>query len=180
MRLQIAQIGEEVLQEPANELSREEIISAKTRSQESANASAVFVGQGSLSQPLSDFDLMRERVSNNIGETGDEEVSRLAVNRQIVVTVSAGAPIYVVLEQTPKSNQPLAPTSPRNSPTSNSSNVDQLRQLQQELNQSRPAAKRRSSRTSLRVIASNPTVTNSSHPICLKARLRECRTVAEF
>jgi hypothetical protein len=91
VRLQIAQIGEEVLQEPANELSREEIISAKTRSQESANASAVFVGQGSLSQPLSDFDLMRERVSNNIGETGDEEVSRLAVNRQIVVTVSAGA-----------------------------------------------------------------------------------------
>jgi len=102
-------------------------------------AGAMFVGQGSLSQPLSESDLMRERVSNNIGETGDEEVSRLAVNQQIVVTVSAGAPIYVVLEQTPKSNQPVAPTSPRNSPTSNSSNVDQLRQLlqlQQELNQS--------------------------------------------
>ena len=101
-------------------------------------ASAMFVGQGSLSQPLSESDLMRERVSNNIGETGDEEVSRLAVNQQIVVTVSAGAPIYVVLEQTPKSNQPLAQTSPRNGPSSNSSNVDQLRQLfqlQQELNQ---------------------------------------------
>jgi hypothetical protein len=102
-------------------------------------ASAMFVGQGSLSQPLSESDLMRERVSNNIGETGDEEVSRLAVNQQIVVTVSAGAPIYVVLEQTPKSNQPLAQTSPRNSPTSTSSTADQLRQLlqlQQELNQS--------------------------------------------
>ena len=102
-------------------------------------ASAMFVGQGGLSQPLSESDLMRERVSNNIGETGDEEVSRLAVNQQIVVTVSAGVPIYVVLEQTPKSNQPLAPTSPRNGPTSNSSNADQLRQLlqlQQELNQS--------------------------------------------
>ena len=102
-------------------------------------ASAMFVGQGSLGQPLSESDLMRERVSNNIGETGDEEVSRLAVNQQIVVTVSAGAPIYVVLEQTPKSNQPLAQTSSRNSPISNSSNADQLRQLlqlQQELNQS--------------------------------------------
>ncbi len=102
-------------------------------------ASAMFVGQGSLSQPLSESNLMRERVSNNIGETGDEEVSRLAVNQQIVVTVSAGAPIYVVLEQTPKSNQRLAPASPRNGPTSNSANVDQLRQLlqlQQELNQS--------------------------------------------
>lgn len=102
-------------------------------------ASAMFVGQGSLSQPLSESDLMRERVSNNIGETGDEEISRLAVNQQIVVTVSAGAPIYVVLEQTPKSNQSTVPKSAQNGATSNSSNVDQLRQLlqlQQELNQS--------------------------------------------
>ena len=102
-------------------------------------ASAMFVGQGSLSQPLSESDLMRERVSNNIGETGDEEVSRLAINQQIVVTVSAGAPIYVVLEQRPKTNQPAAPTSARNSATSNSSSADQLRQLlqlQQDLNQS--------------------------------------------
>jgi hypothetical protein len=30
----------------------------------------MFVGQGSLSQPLRESDLMRERVSNNIGETG--------------------------------------------------------------------------------------------------------------
>jgi len=102
-------------------------------------ASAMFVGQGSLSQPLSESDLMRERVSNNIGETGDEEVSRLAVNQQIVVTVSAGAPVYVVLEQTPKSNQPSTQASPRNTTTPNSSNADQLRQLlqlQRELNQS--------------------------------------------
>jgi len=102
-------------------------------------ASAMFVGQGSLNQPPSESDLMRERVSNNIGETGDEEVSRLAINQQIVVTVSAGASISVVLEQTPKSNQPEAPTSARNSATSSSSSADQLRQLrqlQQELNQS--------------------------------------------
>ena len=102
-------------------------------------ASAMFVGQGSLSQPLNESDLMRGRVSNNIGETGDEEVSRLAVNQQIVVTVSAGAPIYVVLEQTPKSHQPAVPTSAPNSATSKSPNVDQLRQFlqwQQELDQS--------------------------------------------
>jgi hypothetical protein len=102
-------------------------------------ASAMFVGQGGLNQPLNESDLMRERVSNNIGETGDEEVSRLAVNQQIVVTVSAGAPIYVVLEQTPKSNQSVVPTSAQNGATSNSSNIDQLRQLlqlQQELNES--------------------------------------------
>jgi hypothetical protein len=102
-------------------------------------ASAMFVGQGSLTQPLSESDLMRERASNNMGETGDEEVSRLAVNQQIVVTVSAGTSIYVVLEQIPKSNQLVAPTSARNSATANLANVDQLRQLlqlQQELSQS--------------------------------------------
>jgi len=50
-------------------------------------AGSMFLGQGSLNQPLSEADLMRERAASNIGETGDEEVSRLAVNQQIVVTV---------------------------------------------------------------------------------------------
>jgi hypothetical protein len=102
-------------------------------------AGSMFLGQGSLNQPLSESDLIRERVSSNIGETADEEVSRLTVNQQIVVTVSAGVPVYVVLQQTPKSNPPLAQTSPRNTPTSNSFNAEQLRQLlqlQHELNQS--------------------------------------------
>ena len=102
-------------------------------------AGSLFLEQGSLNQPLSESDLMRERAASNIGETGDEEVSRLAVNQQIVVTVSAGVPIYVVLQQTSKSNQPLVQAGPRNPSTSSSSNVDQLRQLlqlQQELNQS--------------------------------------------
>ena len=65
-------------------------------------AGAMLVGQGSLNQPLSESDLMRERVSNNVGEAGDEEVSRLAITQHIVVTISADTPIYVVLEQTPK------------------------------------------------------------------------------
>jgi hypothetical protein len=101
-------------------------------------AGAMLVGQGSLNQPLSDSDLMRERVSNNVGEAGDEEVSRLAITQHIVVTISADTPIYVVLEQTPKTNQVSQQPSARSVPTSNSANVEQLRQLlqlQQELNQ---------------------------------------------
>jgi hypothetical protein len=101
-------------------------------------AGAMLVGQGSLNQPLSESDLMRERVSNNVGEAGDEEVSRLAITQHIVVTISADTPIYVVLEQTPKSNQVSQQPSARSVPTSNSANVEQLRQLlqlQQELNQ---------------------------------------------
>jgi hypothetical protein len=101
-------------------------------------AGAMLVGQGSLNQPLSESDLMRERVGNNVGEAGDEEVSRLAITQHIVVTISAGTPIYVVLEQTPKTNQVSPQPSTRRVPTSNSANVEQLRQLlqlQQELNQ---------------------------------------------
>ncbi len=102
-------------------------------------AGSMLVGQGSLNQPLSESDLMRERVSNNVGEAGDEEVSRLAITQHIVVTISADTPIYVVLEQTPKTNQVYQQPSARSTPTSNSANVEQLRQLlqlQQELSQS--------------------------------------------
>jgi len=101
-------------------------------------AGSMLVGQGSLNQPLSESDLMRERVSNNVGEAGDEEVSRLAISQHIVVTISADTPIYVVLEQTPKTNQGSQQPSARSVPISNSANVEQLRQLlqlQQELNQ---------------------------------------------
>jgi hypothetical protein len=102
-------------------------------------AGSMLVGQGSLNQPLSESDLMRERVSNNVGEAGDEEVSRLAITQHIVVTISADTPIYVVLEQTPKTNHVSQETRGRSVPTSNSANVEQLRQLlqlQQELSQS--------------------------------------------
>ena len=98
----------------------------------------MLLGQNSLSQPLNESDLVRERVSSNIGEAGDEEVSRLAMTQRIVVTVSAGVPIYVVLEQTPKSNQGSSEPA-RSIPTANLANADQLRQLlqlQQELNES--------------------------------------------
>jgi hypothetical protein len=101
-------------------------------------AGAMLVGQGSLNQPLSESDLMRERVGNNVGEAGDEEVSRLAITQHIVVTISANTPIYVVLEQTPKTNQGSQQPRARSVPTSNSANAEQLRQLlqlQQELNQ---------------------------------------------
>ena len=106
-------------------------------------AGSLFLGQGSLSQPLSESDLMRERAASNIGETGDEEISRLAVNQQIVVTVPAGAPIYLVLQQAPKSNQIPAASRARGVAAANTASTDQLRQLlrlQQELNQSTESA----------------------------------------
>lgn len=91
-------------------------------------AGSMFVGQRSLNQPLNESQIIRERVSNNIGEAGDEEVSRLATNPRIVITVSAGVPIYVVLEQSPKLNHSPERTPRRTSPEASAS-VDELRQF---------------------------------------------------
>ena len=101
-------------------------------------AGAMLAAQGNLNQSLNESDLMRERLSNNIGEVGDEEVSRLAMNQNIVVTVSAGVPIYVVLEQAAKPNQAPAYSVGQSNSSSESASIAQLRQLlqlQQELNQ---------------------------------------------
>jgi hypothetical protein len=101
-------------------------------------ASALLLGQGSLNQPLNESDLMRERVSNNIGEASDEQISRMAITSRIVVTVSADTPIYVVLEQTPKTDAAPGRSEGRRSQslTTNAEELRQLLQLKRELNQS--------------------------------------------
>ena len=101
-------------------------------------AGALLLGQGSLNQPLSESDLMRERVSNNLGEASDEQISRMAITSRIVVTVSAGTPIYVVLEQTPKADTSSGRSDGRGSHslTTNTEELRQLLQLKRELNQS--------------------------------------------
>lgn len=99
---------------------------------------AMLAGQGNLNQSLNESDLMRERVSNNIGEAGDEAVSRLAMNQHIAVTVTAGVPMYAVLEQTAKANQAPAYSAGQSNSFSASAIIAQFRQLlqlQQELNQ---------------------------------------------
>jgi hypothetical protein len=100
-------------------------------------AGTMLLGRSSLNQPLSESDLIRERVSNNIGQASDEQISRLAVTARIVVSVSAGTPIYVVLEQSSKSVPSFRASNP-DAQGANSESVDQIRQLlrlQQELNQ---------------------------------------------
>jgi hypothetical protein len=101
-------------------------------------AGALLLGQSSLNQPLSESDLMRERVSNNIGEASDEQISRMAITSRIVVTVPADTPIYVVLEETPKADAASGRSDGRSaqSLTSNAEELRQLLQLKRELNQS--------------------------------------------
>lgn len=95
---------------------------------------ATLAGRGSLNQPLSQGDLLRERVSDNIAQASDQEVNRLAVTERLVVSVAANTEIYVVLQKPAKAR--LA-TPPMEGGTARDTG-DQLRQLlqlQKELNQ---------------------------------------------
>lgn len=106
-------------------------------------AGAMLVGRGSLDQPLSESDLLRERVSNNVGEASDEQISRLNITQNLVITIPADTPIYVVVEQGPKANPSESPFSPERQQGSNPSAAElrQLLQLQRELNQTNALAK---------------------------------------
>ncbi len=99
-------------------------------------AGTMLVGRGSLDQPLSEGDMLRERVSNNIGEASDEQVSRLAVTQRIVVTIPADTPIYVVLEQAPRGGtSQVSGSHTGQAVASDTQELRQLLQLQRELNQ---------------------------------------------
>jgi len=94
-------------------------------------AGSMLVGRGSLNQPLSESGLMRERVSNNVGEASDEQASRLALTEHVVVTIPADTAIYVVLEKTARSSAASGKTVLSSSLPTSSANTDQLRQLLQ-------------------------------------------------
>ncbi len=92
---------------------------------------AMLVGRGKLDQPLSEEDMLRERVSNNVGEASDEQLSRLALTEHVVVTIPANTPIYVVLEKSASSGTASGRTTLGNSQSTRSASTDQLRQLLQ-------------------------------------------------
>ena len=92
---------------------------------------AMLVGRGNLDQPLSEEDMLRERVSNNVGEASDEQVSRLALTEHVVVTIPANTAIYVVLEKTASSRAASGRATLGSSQSTGSASTDQLRQLLQ-------------------------------------------------
>jgi hypothetical protein len=98
---------------------------------------ATLVGRGSLNQSLSEGDLLRERVSNNIGQASDQTVENLALTEHIVVSVPADTEIYVILQKPARENV-QSPRVQAPSQTANQPSIEELRQLmqlQRELNQ---------------------------------------------
>ena len=97
-----------------------------------------LVGNGGSSGfygPLSESALLRERVANNVGVAGDEELNELAFNQNIVVTVPGNTRFYIVLGtgavgRDAGSKQAVAPV-PAGSRVSTTPSLEELRQLMQ-------------------------------------------------
>ncbi|HEX7289382.1 MAG TPA: TrbI/VirB10 family protein [Candidatus Angelobacter sp.] len=103
---------------------------------------ATLAGRSRLNQPLSETDLLREKVSNNIAQSSDQEVAKLAITEHLVVSVPADTEIYVVLQKPTKPRVQNARVQlPTPTQTTNQLGIEELRQLlhlQQELNQATP------------------------------------------
>jgi hypothetical protein len=104
---------------------------------------AYLVGNGGSSGfygPLSESALLRERVDNNVGVAGDEELNELAFNQNIVVTVPGNTRFYIVLgtgsvgrDTGSRQATASAPPSSRGATMPNLEDLRQLMQLRQEL-----------------------------------------------
>jgi hypothetical protein len=97
-------------------------------------------GSSGLYGPVSESVLLRERVANNIGIAGDQQMSELAFNQNIVVTVPGNARFYIVLETggtdgDAGSRQSAAPATaaPKEATAPSLDELRQLMQLRQEL-----------------------------------------------
>jgi hypothetical protein len=107
---------------------------------------ATLVGRGSINQPLSAGDLLRERLSNNIGQASDQTVANLAITERIVISVPASTEIYVVLQKAARENSATSEARTADKPGSGVAGAPsiqelrQLLQLQRELNQSAGSA----------------------------------------
>lgn len=64
-------------------------------------AAYVVGGQGTtgLDGPISENALLRERLANNVGMAGEDEITALTANRNIVVTIPGNTRFYLVFEK---------------------------------------------------------------------------------
>jgi len=97
---------------------------------------AYLVGGGGtgFNGPLSESALLRERMANNVGMAGDQELNDLGFNQNIVVTVPGNTRFYIVLQNVAPGRSGLMQPTTLTSTSSRSTNVptlDELRQLMQ-------------------------------------------------
>jgi hypothetical protein len=109
-------------------------------------AAYVVGGQGTtgFNGPISENSLLRERLADNIGMAGQDQINTLAANQTIVVTVPGNTRFYVVVEKASSENElgkPAVRPTDSNSPSLTAGKVPtleelrELLQLKSELNQ---------------------------------------------
>jgi hypothetical protein len=102
-------------------------------------------GQGTtgFNGPISENSLLRERLADNVGMAGQDEINTLAANQSIVVSVPGNTRFYVVIEKgnSAEAGGPVPRSTGANSPSlsdTKAPTLEELRQLIQlksELNQ---------------------------------------------
>jgi len=97
---------------------------------------AYLVGGGGtgFNGPLSESALLRERIANNAGMAGDQELNDLGFNQNIVVTVPGNTRFYIVLQNVAPGRSGVVQPSALISTGPEGTNVptlDELRQLMQ-------------------------------------------------
>lgn len=90
---------------------------------------SMFVGRGSLGQPLSESDLVRERIGQNIAQASDQQLNSLVVTQHVVVSVPANTAINVVLQHSTRTQSHGSTQIPAGA--SEQQTMEQLRQLLQ-------------------------------------------------
>jgi hypothetical protein len=91
-------------------------------------------GGNGFNGPLSESDLLRERIATNIGVAGDQELTNLAFNENIVVTVPGNTRFYLVLQKgssTGKAGASVTATSSQTAANARIPSVEELRELMQ-------------------------------------------------
>ena len=102
-------------------------------------AAAYAVGPnsgGSFSGSISESELLRERFANNVGIAGDQQLSNLAFNQNIVVTIPGNTRFYLIFDkgsEVPLQTRASVPgnASATQSPNSHLPSAEELRQLLQ-------------------------------------------------
>lgn len=97
---------------------------------------AMFAGQSNTSGAISENDLLRSQLAQNVGNAGDQQIMQLMLTEHAVVTVPAGTDIFVVFEKTDSKPASGGKTATSGIPSQPSMNeLRQLLELQREFHQ---------------------------------------------
>ncbi len=118
------------------------LVSAVTGLGSMASLLAGSNSASTLDAPVSEGSLLRERLADNIGQAGQQELNNLTFNQNIVVTVPGSTRFYLVLQhgsvETPVASTGIRALTAAASGTSPIPTVEELRQLMElrrEINQ---------------------------------------------